>query len=136
MELTDAQRGYIAGFLDGEGTIHIHCNSDGTNLGPVVNMSNSNLEVLETIQGWVGGRLSTHQLNKRSGKLTSKGEPYKLAHRLTFASKKDILTFLLIVWQYLIVKYDQAELMIDYCFSETVQEKRDIALRMKELNKR
>lgn len=59
MNLTEAQKAYIAAFIDGEGTIAVNkvkrtANRSGFRYYSCVLITNTNLEVLNTIKHWIG----------------------------------------------------------------------------------
>jgi len=131
MELTDIQKGYIAGMLDGEGSIHISRYKPPRYSYTIrVQISNTNLEALELIQSWVGGRIQAS--NRKT----------KPVYHLIFSSKESILDLLIPVSQHLVIKFDQALLMIDFCLmpgvgdTDTKEERTRIIERLKKLNKR
>jgi hypothetical protein len=112
-QLTDAQKGYIAAFLDGEGGIQITRSSRSdreytTALHPDLYFTNTNEEVIRTIGRWLGGGSITRR-RERGG--------HKDTYVLTISGVKSILQLLETIRPYLIVKANRADLMMDFCRS-------------------
>jgi len=130
-ELTDIEKGYIAGFLDGEGEISV--NSSYTCF---VRFNNTNMEVLKWIQEKLGtGRIGeTHRIRKPNHKqcysLWIHGEETKILLQYFFP--------------YLIIKKKQAELILSYptgfhnkqVISSVRQKREGIIRELRTLNKR
>jgi len=111
--LTDAQKGYIAAFLDGEGGIQItrsyrRDREYSTALHPDVYFTNTNEEVIRTIKKWLSGG----SITRRPGH----GE-HKDTYVLTISGVKSILTLLDAIRPNLIVKGKRADLMTEFCRS-------------------
>ena len=111
--LTEAQKGYIAAFLDGEGGIQITQSFRKDReyrlaLHPDVYFTNTNEEVIRTIRSWLGG-----------GSITERREEggHNDTFVLTVSGVRSILDLLKAIRPYLIVKSDRADLMIEYCSS-------------------
>ena len=94
--ITETQKAYAAGLLDGEGTIGVN-KTGGT--GYQIGIANLNMQMLEFLQSTFGGKIY-RQGNKN----------YK---RWELFTKKEVLEFLLLVEPYLIVKKKQSQLMIE-----------------------
>lgn len=58
MELTDIEKGYIAGILDGEGTITLTRIKANEYRAPVVSVTSTTIEILEYLQERCGGSIS------------------------------------------------------------------------------
>lgn len=96
--------GYIASFLDTEGSIGVNIYKKRWTLHPQISLDNKCREALEFIADRVG-----------FGNLRS-GSHVKL-YKLGFESYNSIIIFLETVMPALIVKRRQAQLMIDFCKS-------------------
>ena len=110
---------YIAGFWDGEGTINIHRqkikNSDKMQHFLYVKVSNTNKEILEKIKKFFG-----------RGIITSNGIPVK-GHRKAWqyqASCNNAYKVIEILYPYLIVKKEQAELAMQFQERMNIKKKR------------
>lgn len=97
---SDMVLAYIAGFVDGEGTINI-C---GTN--PAVNLSitNTNREILEYIQTQIGGTIHTR---------TRKSDKWKTAYDLALSTKTAIRAILWLI-PFLRIKKERAIAAIQF----------------------
>lgn len=107
--ITPEQAAYIAGFLDGEGTIS--CFSTQDKEGNVrtkieITLYNTNIEVLEWIKNLVGGTL--HEIKRKK-----KMDHWKTPFALHFAAMQS-RNLLHQVMNYLIVKKRQAELTLEF----------------------
>jgi intein/homing endonuclease len=111
--LTDAQKGYIAAFLDGEGGIQITKSyrkdrEYTTALHPDVYFTNTSEEVILSIRKWLGGGSITRRRERGNHKDT---------YVLTISGVKSILELLDTIRPYMIVKAKRADLMIEFCRS-------------------
>lgn len=116
MPLNDFQKGYLAGLLDGEGSITIYKNTEkrgknkrtrsklGFTLGQSVKISNTNLELLNAVNQIALGRIY-------------KGSSKFHLYYWQISDKKKIVELLEQVLPYLIVKKDRAIKMIEFCKS-------------------
>lgn len=111
---------YLAGFIDGEGSVHIarHANKNckiGLELQLNVSITNTNKEILEWIKSRYGGyvikckKYKTHHKTKYQ---------YKAASNKAKRLLEDCLP-------YLIEKKEQAEIAIYFCNRKTHQPKRN-----------
>jgi hypothetical protein len=103
---------YIAGFIDGEGSIALYKHKDirvkkGYTLHPMFDIVNTNLEVLKAINNLVNGKI----------KYKTKQIGCKQVYLIQLQDYKQIKSILEILLPYLIVKKKQAELMIEFCNS-------------------
>lgn len=112
---------YIAGFVDGEGSISFSRNNSKVrvkNIGgeiktssvsyfPVVTIVNTNQNVLESIQSFVGCGHIYKRKDNRSPK-------HSTTYSLCFSSRRSILDFLELIKDSLIVKRVQAEAMYSF----------------------
>ena len=106
--LSAFEKGYIAAFLDGEGSIYANRMNRGSGNKHMqtyygVCIHNKNKEVLKWIQHRVGGNIYERKDNGVS--------------QLQFVKLVDIYRFLSIVTPYLIVKKKLARFMLDYVTS-------------------
>lgn len=97
---------YLAGFFDGEGALLMRSRSDRDGRPAHVqieaHITNNNIDLLHAIQREYGGRLSNHQ-NK-----------HRMCHRLRWTNKSAILNLLKKISSHLILKRENAELMLQY----------------------
>lgn len=108
--MTELQIGYIAGFFDGEGTIHVSPYSrKGKRKGEksyqiVVRVGNTNRKLLERIQSWLGyGYIFDDP--------TPRKKPFYV---LIINHQEDKLKFLELLIPYLIEKKNRAALVIEF----------------------
>jgi len=107
--LTEGQKGYVAGIIDGEGTISLNIFHDSrTHLLPKVIINNTNKKLMVTIHKLIGGTFSRHRRYEVTKRLIYRCELQKLA---------DIKALLRLIKRYLVAKRRQARLMIEYCDS-------------------
>lgn len=105
--LPETEKAYIAGFLDGEGTISM--DSRGLNqkliyIRPYIKVTSTNREVIEYIS----------TIFERNMDVTKYRE-WKTAFNVRITSLKGVLNVLETILPYLKVKKRQAELLINYC---------------------
>lgn len=110
--LTEAEAAYIAGFLDADGCITLQCKKRNKkdrgrypiHFHPIVSFANNRINVLY----WIKRRLGEY------GNLTDKGKSQDRSYVLYFSSS--VIRWLLPqIEPYLILKRDQAKLLIEYC---------------------
>ena len=109
---------YLAGFIDGDGSIGIYYlgdhhrdNRNGSRYYiPRLSVCNANAEVLEYLQYVWGGSLLT---------TAHEGNPHNPAglYRLQWQAQADLLCILPEIIPYLVVKKEQAELLLTWCES-------------------
>jgi precorrin isomerase len=133
--LTEAERGYLAGFLDGEGEVSANIQTCG------VKFNNTNMEVLK----WIHSKLRVGRIIRTKKNLLS------IKHKrcyavMAFGEEAKIILEELI--PYLIIKKRQAELVLSYPIgfrgcgrskqitSSIHQRKREIIRELRILNKR
>lgn len=108
-KLTKEEKGYIAGLIDGEGSICLHkCvwkNRNGYFYRPSIKIANSNLEMLI----WVKNKLNCGSI-KRERPNTGN---WKAIYTLTFSANM-IRQFLPLMIDILIIKKRQALLLIEF----------------------
>ena len=111
--LSEAQRGYIAAFLDGEGGIQITRSERKDReytlaLHPGVYFTNTNEEAVRTIRNWLGG-----------GSITRRREQgnHRDTYVLTVSGVRSILSLLTAIRPLLIIKRRRANLLMEFCRS-------------------
>lgn len=105
--LTDGQKGYIAGILDGEGCIRI-----GKRMSPTgfyryfasVDVSNTNLPIIQVFSGLLGGPIQKRGQHRRN-------QHWKECHLWAIRGVR-ASTFLEAIITYLVGKRQQAELLV------------------------
>lgn len=113
--LSETQKAYIAGFLDGEGTISIQrqlwiANKTGSRFKATMEVANTSTDILNKIQLWTGlGFMDNHCGIKRK-----KLNPHhKVCWKLRFR-QGEIKVLLPEIFPYLQLKRPQAELVMEY----------------------
>lgn len=103
--LTDLQIGYIAGIIDGEGSICLTRNAPNEHRSPVLSVSSTTKEMLDYLKENLGGSISTVKKDKES---------YKDAWHWKIKGNKAI-EILKVIEPYLLVpeKRKRAKLIID-----------------------
>lgn len=131
--LKDIDKAYIAGFLDGEGYIGVEKHED--HFLTRVTISNTHKGVIEKIREITGiGTIAVRKEDYR----------YKTCYVWRLHKQIDMLEFLETIKDFLIVKKEQAELMIKLLklkknrskYSKPTKEELEIAEKLRELNKR
>lgn len=107
--LTDKEIGYIAGIIDGEGTICLNkCvwkHRQEAYYRPFIKIANTNLQMLQLIQSKLGcGAIEMERKDT---------ENWKACYTLRFSAKM-IRAFLPIIIESLIIKKEQGLLLIDF----------------------
>jgi len=129
-DMSESTKAYLAGYLDGDGTINANLdkrkNCKGYGVHFEVSLISKNKQFIEKLKGMVGGHLSTfiYEDSRR------KKEGYKVG----FTNQASALAFLKAVTPHLILKKRQGEVMIEYLESrlEARREKGNAALISKE----
>jgi len=111
--LTEAQKGYIAAFLDGEGGIQITRSfrkdrEYALALHPTVYFTNTNRAVIVMIRRWLGGGSITRRKER---------EGHNDTYVLSVSGVKSILQLLETIRPMLVVKARRADLMMEFCAS-------------------
>jgi hypothetical protein len=108
-------KGYIAGLVDGEGTVSIEkVNRKDRKYGqykPIVKISNTCREALDTIAKYVGG----FRYTIKEGRTTHNSK--KPIYDIQLVRCKDVEVFLEMILPYLIIKRKHAELVLQFCKS-------------------
>lgn len=106
--ITDVEAAYIAGMVDGEGSLGIYKKEPpGRNVSYAVafNITNTNMEVLR----WIKDKLGAGKIDPRPGRK----KQHKPVHQLIFETE-EITPILLRIKNHLIVKIEQAELVLQF----------------------
>ena len=120
LNLLPAQAGYIAGIVDGEGSINTYINRGVTK--PQLNISNTDRNMLETVQIMIKGK-GTIRESSRTGQVSKTGPiSTKPCYRLWITNYNDMRQVLEAIEPYLIIKKFKAQsvlqLLIDRNFKE------------------
>ncbi len=136
--LTDIEKGYISGIIDGEGYVGFrsrHWKNGGLIYRPSIMIANNNESVLKFIQEKFGGLIL---------KRDARGN-HKATFTLELCSKRGVISILEPVEDILIVKKMQCELMLEWCYSRFnrnmkdspyTQKEMELVCKIKELNVR
>lgn len=113
IKLSDDERGYIAGIIDGEGSISLrlrrHEFNQGWDIRPKITVDNTNKEVTEWLKDHTGGRVSPKPIYRPA----HLGKKPIWLYRLTgIVNIRALLEELLPL---LIIKHEHAEIMLEYC---------------------
>lgn len=112
LNLSEAQKAWLAALIDGEGTISIWRerrpkNRSGVRYKAVVLVTNTNLALLDALYQCVDGYACTHNARRANKK-----------HKATFAvyvSRRAIRSLLEQIKPYLVAKRKQADLVLEFC---------------------
>jgi hypothetical protein len=112
--LSEAQIGYLAAFLDGEGGIQITRTTRKDReytiaLHPCVYFTNTNREVIYTLRRWLSAGCIVTAKQKQ--------ENHKPTFNLHVTGTKNIIELLTLLRPYMIIKTKQADTMISFCKS-------------------
>lgn len=138
--LTEAEKGYIAGMLDGEGCITANRGRkrkrDGLyGIGTItVFIANSDPKVIKWMHEKIGGKISMH---------VPRNPKHSISYWLSFYGKERISTILTVLEPYLIIKKAQAQLILeccclnrDGCRYAPIEATVDVKQKLTELNRR
>jgi hypothetical protein len=100
--LNEVERAYLAGIIDGEGTVTLTRQRRNETPVPTVSVANNNLELLKRIRRWLGGSII---LKKKRKAHHNESYAWMIRHDKALRLLKD-------VQPYLIVKRPQAGLII------------------------
>ena len=109
--------GWLAGIIDGEGTIGItRSNAKAYKhpyLKPTFHISNTNTKILDKAEMIIR---KIHPFTKVHITVTNRNvERQKTGYRLSVDSQKDMIKILPVIIPYLIAKKEQATLLLDFC---------------------
>ena len=109
-----AKYAYLAGIIDGEGCISIGAGKKETciNYNALLLVQNTSKELIDWIQEHFGGQV---YLSKKATEKT------KTAWMWRFTKKKDIELILLAVLPYLVVKREQAKILLNFVRMERTE---------------
>lgn len=105
---TEAQLGYVAGILDGEGSISLSRSKDKRYYFSQVRIFNTDLRILEAVQEYMGSNIVIHNDH-------SKVDTWKTCYRIEINAHSKIKEFLLQVLPYLVGKREKALVMLAFC---------------------
>lgn len=103
--VSEVEKAYVAGLVDGEAGISICRNAGGKKgrwLQPVIDISSNNQEVLEYVQLLYGGAINA--INDRG-------------RHLRFWTPEKVIRILGDIFPYLIIKKEHAKVMLKFCES-------------------
>lgn len=111
-KLKETEKAYIAGFLDGEGTITISkaTNKTGVHYLPVVQLANTNEKVMK----WLCEKLKKLNISFSFLIDRPKKKNWKECYIIIIREMESIRKFLYEIKDYLIVKRTQAELLLEF----------------------
>jgi hypothetical protein len=101
----ETDKAYIAGIIDGEGSITVYSYSDIAYIKPLVNVTNTNKELLLWLKDNYRGSIY---------KQASKGSTYKTCYRWQLWGCHRILPMLRDVYPFLRLKKEQAYLLLNH----------------------
>ena len=110
-DLTESEKGYIAGFLDGEGSILLTRHKDNGNIRcrPVVAFYNTNLEVLD----WIAGVIDV-KINKRQEDTRTDVRHRRTNYTIKINKYSEVYKFLVAIRPYLRIKQTNADIVIKF----------------------
>lgn len=107
--LQERELGWLAGIIDGEGTITI-CRINGF-MRPIIQIVNTNtsliLESQRIIESMIGRRLSI-------GKVKDYGKSVLSCYRIQYIKHSDLKIILTTIFPYLVAKKEQARLVLEF----------------------
>ena len=115
--MTNEQLAYIAGFVDGEGTISFHRKSKQNQISetprvtPWVSIANNDLIVLKWIQSEYGGHVSKGRRRQPQHKVGYQWQLTGIA----------ALYFILDIYLWLKIKTDQAQIVLRYLYEHPLK---------------
>lgn len=104
VKLTEKEKGYVAGIIDGEGTITF-ANMKKKRPTPKITLANTNFELIDYLQRIIGGQIV----------YPKKHPDRKAVAVLNIQGLRNCLPLLMSISQDLIVKKKHAQLMLDWC---------------------
>lgn len=137
LEMTPEQKAYVAGIVDGEGSILMLSTHYGTKYNPTVVISNCDRKLMDYLHKIIKlGKVRTEK----------KKEPRRTQYKLIIGTHLEIFSFLKEIKKFLVSKKELASLMIKYCRSRLdrglkrgrniiyTEEETEIAERIRALN--
>lgn len=129
--LTEAEKGYIAGLIDGEGSITLSRRVSGR-VNPVysihISICNTSPKLIEWLNGKFPGKAYTYPRNK--SRLGSKP-----VYAWVVAGNRQCIQFLKEIVNYLVIKRPQAELLIGGYVHLEPKEREELWMKLKQLKK-
>lgn len=116
LNLPDAERGYLAGFLDGDGTVGLYRRGVAGRFTPSVGFFNTHLPTIDHIARLLGGEGFSRSAAvhcTKFGRCT--------VYRVDIRSVADCLHVLETIYPYLVTKRQQADIVMRYCRRKLVQ---------------
>jgi hypothetical protein len=108
--LSETEKGYIAGFFDGEGCITFCSNNTQTEWSyPKIAFYNTNKEVIDWIAKCLDGKSLRRTIDKRRDKIHTKNN-----YAVVIGKTQDVFLFIKQIYPYLKVKKKRAELLLKY----------------------
>ena len=105
--LSDTDKGYLAGFIDGEGSVGITSRRTGDGLTPAVCIANTHLPTMNFLSGLFGHVVLRSTVQAKPGT--------KLLYRLEFKAVADVLHLLEVIYPCLITKRREADVVMRFC---------------------
>lgn len=109
LKLNDLEIGYIAGILDGEGSISLKRQAGRRSLAPFIQITNSSKVLMDWIKERVGGYIYPHSCMYRDGS-TNRRDAWVWQLR----KKEDVAQFLNQIKPCLVIKQRHAELLLEF----------------------
>jgi|WetSurMetagenome_2_1015567.scaffolds.fasta_scaffold609303_2 hypothetical protein len=128
-----AKYSYLAGIIDGEGCLTIGAGRKGnvTNYNSIIMVASTSEKLIKWLQTNFGGNYY------KSSRVSDK---WKQAYIWRFLKKNEIEKLLLAILPYLIIKREQAILLLEFVrlprYQETPEKREELFQKMKLLNKR
>ena len=130
MEPTEAEWAYLAGIIDGEGSIVLsHRGARSSNSYECcVSVVNTDFNLID----WINGTFGCHiYLDERGSNPNSNRYGHKPIHRAAWHGKEDIYRILSGVLPYLIIKHAVAEVLITFASTPIWEKEVRIAIKNK-----
>lgn len=135
--LTEIQLSYLAGIIDGEGSILLCKSRHG--LRPCISLCMTDKETIQTIVRW----LKSSKIHIHECKPQRENQRCKFVFRIEIRRINEVLGLLIALFPYLITKKERAHLLMEFCksrmqnlFSTNTEREIEIFNLMKKLNKR
>lgn len=111
---TELDTAYMAGIIDGEGSMGVYYVADHhydnrrgrRSYFNSLSVSNTDKRLIDHLKSIWGGSITTY---------ANHGFKYSWIHRISWQSRSDLLNILNATLPYLVLKKEQAELMIQWC---------------------
>jgi len=103
---TEVQLAYIAGLIDGEGSIQLSRHTQGQ-MQPQVRLFNTDLNMINFVNEVIGGNIQVHS--------DTRPEHKKPVYRLCWSRRSKIVEILRALEPYMITKKAQAQMLLAWC---------------------